>query len=219
MQTAPGQITQLRDKILLLGGAAEDAIARAVRALIDRDGDLAASVIKEDDEIDRMENQIDQDCTDLLLKNEYSSDDLLFVIAVSRTAPIIERIADHAVNIAKHALNIINEPQLKPYIDLPKLALVAQEMVLDSLNALTRQNCQLAHQTIRKDDQADSLYHSIHEELIEIMQRNPKTVRCVVELIFIAKHLERIADYATNICEMVIYMVEGRVIKHSPEAF
>jgi phosphate transport system protein len=208
----------LRDQILLLGGAAEAAIARATRALIERDSELAETVIVEDDEIDLLENDIDRQCTDILIRGQGDEADLRFVIAISRTAPIIERIADHAVNIAKHALALINEPQLRSYIDLPDLAGVAQEMLLGCLDALTRSNCELARQIIRKDDRADELFHKIYDELIKIMEQRPRTVRPAVELLFVIKHLERIADYATNICEMVIYMVEGRVIKHTPEA-
>lgn len=208
----------LRDRILLLGGAAEAAISRATRALIERDADLAESVIAEDDEIDSMENEIDQYCSDLLINNTSIDLDLRFVISVSRAAQIIERIADHAVNIAKHALVLIDQPQLKTHIELPQLASIAQDMLLSSLDALTRSDCQLAFNTIHKDDQADELFHTIYDHLVITMEQEPKTVRRAVELLFIIKHLERIADYATNICEMVIYLVEGRLIKHTPEA-
>ena len=208
----------LRDRILLLGGAAEAAISRATRALIERDADLAESVIAEDDEIDSMENEIDQYCSDLLINNTSADLDLRFVISVSRAAQIIERIADHAVNIAKHALVLIDQPQLKTHIELPQLASIAQDMLLSSLDALTRSDCQLAFDTIHKDDQADELFHTIYDHLVITMEQEPKTVRRAVELLFVIKHLERIADYATNICEMVIYLVEGRLIKHTPEA-
>jgi len=217
-QASDVNMNLLRDEILLLGGAAETAIARATRALIERDSELAEAVIIEDDEIDRMENEIDKHCTSILMQGQFPPMDLRFVITVSRTAPIIERIADHAVNIAKHALVLTGEPQLKSYIELPDLAGIAQEMLIDGLDALTRYDCELARQTIRKDDRADDLYHRIYDDLIGMMEREPKTVRRAVELLFVIKHLERIADYATNICEMVIYMVEGRVIKHTPEA-
>ncbi|MFY9227605.1 MAG: phosphate signaling complex protein PhoU [Blastocatellia bacterium] len=208
----------LRDRILLLGGAAEAAISRATRALIERDADLAESVIAEDDEIDSMENEIDQYCSDLLINNTSVDLDLRFVISVSRAAQIIERIADHAVNIAKHALVLIDQPQLKTHIELPQLASIAQDMLLSSLDALTRSDCQLAFDTIHKDDQADELFHTIYDHLVITMEQEPKTVRRAVELLFVIKHLERIADYATNISEMVIYLVEGRLIKHTPEA-
>lgn len=211
-------LTLLRDRILLLGGAAEAAIARAIRALIERDSDLAIAVIEEDNEIDLLENEIDQQCTDILVTGRYNNADLRFVLAVSKTAPIIERVADHAVNIAKHALVLLDEPQLKPYIDLPRMAEVAQEMLLKGLDALTRQDCELALKTIREDDLVDEYYKRIYAELIEIMERDSKTVTRAVELLFVIKHLERIADYATNICEIVVYMVEGRVIKHTQEA-
>jgi len=165
-----------------------------------------------------MENEIDQYCSDLLINNTSADLDLRFVISVSRAAQIIERIADHAVNIAKHALVLIDQPQLKTHIELPQLASIAQEMLLSSLDALTRSDCQLAFDTIHKDDQADELFHTIYDHLVITMEQEPKTVRRAVELLFVIKHLERIADYATNISEMVIYLVEGRLIKHTPEA-
>ena len=212
------EFNQLRDKILLLGGEAEAAIARATYALMERDIKLAETVIVEDDEIDQLENQIEQLCTNILLQDRFPNIDLRFVVTILRTAPIIERIADHAVNIAKHSLALTCEPTIKRYIDLPVLAGVAQEMLLNGLDALTQKNCELARRTIRKDDRADELFHRIYNELIEMMKCDPKTICCGVELLFVIKHLERIADYVTNICEMVIYMVEGRVIKHTIEA-
>jgi phosphate transport system protein len=208
----------LRDKILLLGGAAEAAIANATQALLERDAELAETVIAEDDEIDRMENEIDQYCSDLLINKFSVNLDARFVISISRAAQIIERIADHAVNIAKHALVLIDEPNLKTRLEIAKLAAIAQEMLLGSLDALTRSDCQLAFNTIHKDDSADQLFHTIYNQLIATMEQDSKTIRRAVELLFTIKHLERIADYATNICEMVIYLVEGRLIKHTPEA-
>ncbi|KAF0225843.1 MAG: phosphate transport system protein, partial [bacterium] len=141
MSFADEDLILLRDNILLLGGAAEAAIARATSALMDRDADLAESVIAEDDEIDRMENDIDKHCSDLLINKQSINLDLRFVLLVSRAAQTIERIADHAVNIAKHALVLIDQPQLKIHIQLPELASIAQEMLLGSLDALTRSDC------------------------------------------------------------------------------
>ncbi|MBL8151264.1 MAG: phosphate signaling complex protein PhoU [Blastocatellia bacterium] len=218
MRLSSHNMNLLRDRVLILGGSAETAIARAVHALIERDSTLAEAVIAEDDEIDKLENEIDQQCNETLLTGNYSNGDLRFVLAVSRAAPIIERIADHAVNIAKHALVLIDKPQLKPYIDLPQMASIAQEMLLDGLDALTRANCELARRTIKQDDRVDAFHHRIYHELIDMMERDPKTVRRAVELLFVIKHLERIADYATNICEVVVYMAEGRVIRHTQEA-
>lgn len=211
------ELNLLRDQILLLGGEAERAISRAVHALVERDLELAEAVIVDDDDIDLLENQIDEHCTELL--SVATAEDTRFVLAIARAATIIERVADHAVNIAKHALALIDEPQLRVYIDMPRLAEAAKEMLIGGLDALTQRDCALARQIIRKDDEADELFHRIRNELIGIMERDAKTVRRAVDLLFIAKHLERIADYATNICELVIYMVEGRVIKHTQEAY
>jgi phosphate transport system protein len=213
MEITDPELNFLRDEILLLGGAAESAIARAVRALVDRDLPLAQLVIQADDEVDQLENRIDAHSLQTLLQGNTTDRERQFILTVAKTAPILERIADHAVNIARHGMVLMREPQLKIYIALPELALITQQMLRQSLDALTRYDCQLARDTIGQDDQADALFHQIYGQLVTAMQADPRLVRRSVELLFVVKHLERIADYTTNICEMVIYMVEGRIVK------
>jgi phosphate transport system protein len=213
MEITDPNLNFLRDEILLLGGAAESAIARAVRALVERDVSLAEMVIQADDEVDQLENRIDIHSLQVLLQGNTTDRERQFILTVAKTAPILERIADHAVNIARHGLVLMREPQLKLYIALPELARVTQQMLLQSLDALTRYDCDLARATIYQDDQADALFHEIYRQLVTAMQADPRLVRRSVELLFVVKHLERIADYTTNICEMVLYMVEGRIIK------
>ncbi|MEW6735798.1 MAG: phosphate signaling complex protein PhoU [Acidobacteriota bacterium] len=218
MRIIEADLNKLHDEILTIGGKAESAITRAMQSLLQRDSLLAYQVIKEDDEIDRLENEIDRLATDVMVLRQPMANDLRFTVTVLHVVTIIERIADHAVNIAKRALILNEEPPLKPYIDLPRMGEVAEIMLHDSLQALLSADLELARKTIRRDDEIDDLFHAIYDEVIELMQKDPATVKRGAELLFVIKHLERIADYATNICEMVIYMIEGRIIKHTEEA-
>jgi phosphate transport system protein len=204
----------LRDKILIMGGATENAIARAVRSIVERDSSLAEQVIRDDDRIDRLELEIDELCIDTLVLQQPTASDLRFVVGVAKTAPNIERIADHAVNIAKHALAVNNEPQLKNYVDLPRMGGIVQEMLVAGLDAFTAVDSDRAWAVIRRDDEVDVLYRAISDDLQLLMTDEPSTVTRAVQLLFVAKHLERIADYVTNICELVVYMKRGSVIKH-----
>lgn len=156
----PG-LNQLRDKILMMGGAAENAIARAVQALMERDTNLAEQVIREDDRIDQLELEIDEACIDTLVLQQPAASDLRFVVGVAKTAPNIERIADHAVNIAKHVIVLNNEPQFKTYIDFPRMSQIVQEMLIAGLDAFTNVDPDRAWAVIRRDDEVDELHRAI----------------------------------------------------------
>ena len=209
----PG-LNALRDKILMMGGAAENQIARATQALVERDSTLAEQVIRDDDRVDQLELEIDEACIDTLVLQQPAASDLRFVVGVAKTAPQIERIADHAVNIAKHALKLNNEPQLKAYVDLPRMSRIVQEMLVAGLDAFTNVDPDRAWEVIRRDDEVDALYRNVYKELTAHMMDDPASVPRAVELLFVSKHLERIADYVTNICELVVYIKRGAVIKH-----
>lgn len=205
----------LRDKLLIMGGAAEKAIMLSMRAIIERDSDLADRVIREDDAIDQLEIEIDQMCVDVLVLKQPAASDLRFVVSVARTAPVVERIADHAVNIAKHALSLNDEPELAVHIDLSRIAKVVQEMLVDGLDAFTSGDPERARATIARDDEVDALYDHLYAQVIEMMRSDPSTVSRGAQWLFVFKHLERIADYVTNICEQIVYMARGQVIKHT----
>ncbi|MFQ3581441.1 MAG: phosphate signaling complex protein PhoU [Chloracidobacterium sp.] len=214
------RVQGLREKVLLLGGQAEDSLSRSLEALIRRNSVLAEQVIRDDDVIDSVESEIDETCANLLIQAaQLSPADLRFVIGVLRTTPMIERIADHAVNIARHALRLNDEPELQPYIALPRMGDLVQKMLADALDALTQSNAAKARQTIRRDDEVDILYRRIFAELTAFMTKDSTAVVRAAELLFVIKHLERIADYATNVCEQVVYLAEGRAIKHTPDAW
>ena len=205
----------LRDRLLIMGGAAEKAIMLSMRALVERDSDLAERVIREDDAIDQLELEIDQMCVDVLVLKQPAAGDLRFVVSVAHTAPTVERIADHAVNIAKHALSLNSEPQNDRQIDLSPMAKVVQEMLVDGLDAFTSGDPDRAQATIARDDEVDELYDRLYEQVIDGMKRDPSNVTRGAEWLFVLKHLERIADYVTNICEQIVYMARGQVIKHT----
>jgi phosphate transport system protein len=209
------QLNFLRDRLRVMGGAAEKAIMLSIRALLERDSQLAERVLREDDAIDQMELDIDQVCVDVLVLKQPAASDLRFVVSVARTAPIVERIADHAVNIAKHALSLNSEPEIGTQIDLSAMANVVQDMLVDGLDAFTSGDPERARAIISRDDEVDELYFRLYGQVIDAMKRDSLTVPRGAEWLFVLKHLERIADYVTNICEQIVYMARGQVIKHT----
>lgn len=208
-------LDMLRERLLIMGGAAEKAIMLALRALSERDSELAERVIREDDAIDRMELEIDQLCVDILVLKQPAAGDLRFVVSAARTAPTIERIADHAVNLAKHALALNDEPELDAQLDISSMGRIVQEMLVAGLDAFTSGDPERAQTTIARDDEVDGLYDQLYARVIEAMKRGPAAVARGAEWLFVLKHLERIADYVTNICEQIVYMARGQVIKHT----
>jgi phosphate transport system protein len=210
-------LAKLRDQVLLLGGQAESAVDRAMRALVGRDSELAEQILADDDQIDALELQSDQTCARLLARRPGDERDLRFVITAVKITPILERIADHACNIARAALDLNNEPQLKPYIDLPRMSRFAREMLRDSLDAFAAADAVAARRVIDRDDDIDRLYDRIFHNLLDHMSRDPDAAGRAARLLLVAKHLERIGDYVTDICELIVYMTEARVIKHQKD--
>jgi len=208
------EINKLRDKILIMGGAAETAIARATQALVERDSSIAEQVIRDDDRIDQLELELDEACIDTLVLQQPAASDLRFVVGVAKAAPNIERIADHAVNLAKHIMKLNNEPQLKVHVDIPLMSQIVQEMLVAGLDAFTNVDPDRAWEVIRRDDEVDMLHRKVMKDLTSCMMDDPASVPRAVELLFVSKHLERIADYVTNLCELVVYIKRGSVIKH-----
>lgn len=207
-------LNRLRDKILLLGGEAERAVAESIEAFVTRESHRARAVLDHDDAIDAIELEIDEVCMDVLALRPPVAGDLRFVMTCARVAPVLERIADHACNLARHALALNLEPQIKPYIDLPEMGRLAVEMIHASMDAFAFRDAKKARSLIQRDDRIDALYNQIFRELLTYMIEDPRAISGATHLLFAAKHIERIADYVTNICEQVVYMVEGRVIKH-----
>jgi len=209
------QLGVLRDKLLLLGGTTETALLRAMRSLTDRDSDLARQVIEDDKIVNGMELEIDRMSVEILALQQPAAYDLRFVISVAKITPVLERIADHAANIAEAALILNNEPQVKQYVDLPMMAKTAGEMLQQALDAFTSEDADTSRKVIKRDKEIDRAYDKVFSDLIEVMIDNPSVTNGAAHLLFVAKHLERIGDYVKDICELNVYLTEAAFIKHS----
>ena len=209
------ELDALRDRVLLLGGETETALARAMYALIERDSATAQEVLAGDDAIDRLEVEIDRLCVDTIALYQPAARDLRFVISVAKITPILERIADHACNIARAAIDLNDEPQLKSFADLPRMSEHASAMLRAALDAFTSGDAGVARRVIASDDEINEIYNRLFHDLIEMMANDPSTTTRAARLLFVAKHIERIGDYVTDICELTVYMTEAAFIKHS----
>jgi phosphate transport system protein len=209
------ELDHLRDRLLLLGGETETALQRAIYALVERDSQTAKAVLDDDDAIDNLEVEIDRLCVDILALRQPAARDLRFVISVAKITPILERIADHACNIARAVVDLNDEPQLNAYVDLPRMAAQASLMLHAALDAFTSNDATAAREVIRRDDEIDEIYNHIFNNLIDMMVADSTTTRRAARLLFVAKHIERIADYVTDICELTVYMAQAEFIKHS----
>ena len=211
-------IEHLKELLLRMGAMVEESINESIRALLERDTATAERLIAADNEIDQMELEIDQHTIELIAKMQPAAGDLRFVAATMKITPELERIADLAQDVCERAVELNREPPLKPLVDIPRLARLAQEMVRQSLDAFVRGDADLARRVIAQDDEVDLLTEQSFRELLTYMLEDSRNISRAIRLTFIGKYFERIADGATNICEMVVYMVEGKVIKHSNDS-
>jgi phosphate transport system protein len=208
-------IDELKDLLLRMGATVEDAISQSIRALLERDTAMAEEVIRRDDEIDRMEIEIDQKTVELIAKMQPTATDLRFVATIMKITPELERIADLAQDVCERVIELNREPPLKAYNFIPRLAQDAQVMVRQALDAFVRGDAELARAVIARDDSIDQQTEESFRELLTYMLEDPRNISRAIRLTFIGKYFERMADGATNICEMVVYLVEGKVIKHT----
>ncbi len=208
------ELNRLKENLLKMAGLAEQAINNAIDALVRRDTALAEKTIADDEKINQMEIKIDEHCLKLLALHQPMAADLRFITSAMRINTELERIGDQAVNIAERVIALNQEPQLKPYIDLPRMAEITQSMVKDVLDAFVNRDPQLARSVCERDDQVDALNDQVFRELLTYMISDPQTITRAVHLIILSRCLERIADHATNIAEGVIFMVKALVIKH-----
>jgi len=211
------ELRELNRQLLKMSALVEEAIHRAVKSLAERSEKLANEVINSDETINMLEIEINEACLRLLALYQPKAIDLRFITSMMMINNDLERIADQAVNIAERAREIIKQPLLKPLIDIPRMSSLVQKMVKDSIDALVNKDEMLARDVCKRDDKVDNLNDQIFRELLTYMMQDPKTITRAVELILVARHLERIADHATNICEDVIYFVRGKTIKHHIE--
>ena len=208
------ELIKLRNKVLKLGSLVETAIQDSVKSLVERKSDLAKKVVKKDKQVNTLDIEIDEECIRLLSLGKLSARDLRFVAATLKITTDLERIGDLSVSIANSAIELNKEPQLKPYIDIPRMARIAQEMVKDSLDAYVRGCTSIPYKILEIDNEIDSLMDQVFNELLFFMIQDPHTISRATRISHIAKSLERIADHATNIAEMVIFMCEGQLKRH-----
>jgi len=212
------ELKDLHKDILKMAIMSQQAIHKSIEALTNRDKLQAQEVIDTDVEIDELELIIDEKCIDLIARHQPMAGDLRFIATGMKVNAELERIADLAADISQRVLELVDKPILKPLIDIPKLSTVAQNMVRDAIDAFVREDIELAKKVVLSDEEADRLRNLVQEELInDYMARDASTVPRAVPLLLIARHLERICDHTTNIAEDVIYMVQGKVVKHHPE--
>jgi phosphate transport system protein len=207
-------LEELKQRLLWMGSLAERAVHQSVQSLLEADENLAEAVLTEEDSINEMQIEIDDRVQRLLALQAPMAVDLRFLLAVSRINGDLERIGDQAVNIAQSSMRVMRHPQVKPYVDLPRMTELAEGMVRDSLNALVRGDQELAQSVMQRDDQVDRLRDQLFRELLTYMMENSAVVFAAFELVLVAKNLERIGDHATNIAEDVIYFVAGRDVRH-----
>ena len=212
------ELEELKKNLLKMAALVEEAIRDAVQSLVQGDAALAQKTFDGEDRINGMENTIDEMCLKLLALRQPMAVDLRFITAAMKIITDLERMGDQAVNIAERAISLMEEPQLKPYIDLPRMAEIVQSMVKDALKAFVNRDSRLARKVCERDDVVDGLNNQVFRELLTYMISDPKTITRAVHLIIISRCLERIADHATNIGEDVIFMVDALVIKHRADA-
>jgi phosphate transport system protein len=209
------EIKALKEMILKMGLLVEKAINDAVKALVERDSGLANEVIKKDHDINALDVEIDEDCIRLVALRQPKAGDLRFITTAMKITTDLERMGDLAVDICERALELNEEPLLKPYIVIPRMAEITQGMLVDTLDAFLKKDIALAYDVIKRDDEVDDLTVQNFRNLLIFMIQDPKTVSRAVKVTFIAKYIERIADHVTNIAEMLVYMVEGKIIRHT----
>ncbi len=208
------ELSSLTAKLLLMGGSVENQLTDALSALVERNSGRAKQVIANGDGVNKLDVDIDDTCLGLLALRKPQAGDLRFITTVMKIAGNLERASDLAENIAERAIELNAQPQLKPYIDIPVLANRAGGMVKEALTAFAGRDTALARKICRKDDFVDNLTDQIFRELLSFMLEDSRSISRAVRLVYIGKYYERIADHATNIAELVVYMVEGKIIRH-----
>ncbi len=208
------ELDQLKEKLLTMSSHATSNVANAVKALVDRDDDLARKVIESDSVLDSIEKEIDEMAIHLLSKAPLASDLRLITVAM-KCSHHLERVADEATTIARRSIELSQEPQLKPYVDIPRMANMALEMMNEGLAAFVNRSSERARAVIPRDKDVDALNKQLHRELASYMIEKPTTITRCLNLMVISKSLERIADHATNIAEEVVYLFEAKDIRHT----
>ena len=208
------ELRSLKDQILAMGGLCEAHIAEATRALIERDAAIAGRVIEADRAVDHLELAIDEQCIRVLALRQPAASDLRFLAAALKIVTQLERVGDLAVNMAERVIALCAEPPLHAVVDLPRMAAAAQSMLRRSLDAFVSGDAARAREVLAADDEVDAMMRAVFTELRALMEKDPSAVGRGIATIFFAKHLERVADHTTNIAEMVVFLAEGKDVRH-----
>jgi phosphate transport system protein len=208
------EMTRLKESLLAMASHAETAVARSIRALVDRDDALAQQVVQDDNVLDQFEKTIDDTAIHLLAKAPLATDLRMTAVAM-KISTNLERVGDSAVTIARRAIDLGTEPQLKPYVDIPRMAAMSLEMLRDAITAFINRDPDRARAVIPRDSDVDQLNRQLHRELSSFMVERPATITRCLHLMVISKSLERVADHATNIAEDVVYLYEAVDIRHT----
>jgi phosphate transport system protein len=212
------ELQALKQRLLTMGALVEEHAHRAVRSLIDRRLDEAELVIQSDQEVNDLQIEIDHRCLTLLALQQPAASDLRLITAALKINDDLERIGDQAVNIAENVIKILPQAPLKPLIDIPRMAEIAQSMTRDALDSFVKRDADLARSVLKRDDQVDELKDQVFRELLTYMMADPGTIQRALALILISRNIERIADHATNIAEDVIFLVEAKDVRHHHES-
>ncbi|CDF58938.1 phosphate signaling complex protein PhoU [Thermobrachium celere] len=207
------KLTRLNHDLIKMGAMVEEIIDKAIVSLKNQDLEMAKSIYTDDDAIDEMELSIEKDCLNLIALQQPIAKDLRRIASALKIITDLERIGDHAVNIAKVTLEIGKEPLMKPLIDIPKMAEICQRMIKLSLDAFVNQDVELARKVAEMDQEVDDLYDIVIKEVFEYISRDSKFLNQGIKLLFVGRYLERVADHTTNICERIIYMVTGERVE------
>ena len=211
------ELQALKNRLLSMGALVEDRVHQAITALMERRPEAAEKIIAGDDEVNELQIEIDDRCLKLIALQQPMASDLRLITAAMKINADLERIGDQAVNIAESSLKILEHPPLKPLIDIPRMAELAEKMTRDSLESFVRKDAALARSVLERDDEVDSLKDHVFRVLLTYMMADPGTIERALGLILVSRHLERIADHATNIAEDVIFVVEAKDVRHHHE--
>jgi len=208
------ELLEVKENLLYLGALIQEAIARSIQALLNRDTELARKVIANDVNIDKLDDEVEERCIRLLALRQPAARDLRFITTAIKINGHLERIGDMAVKICEKVAILNEEPQLKPYIDLPRMAEIARGMIRESLDALVNEDVELANKVRREDEVVDSLNEQIFRELLTFMMEDPRTIHRSLLIMQISKTVERISDHAKGIADMVVFMITGKNVCH-----
>jgi phosphate transport system protein len=208
------ELKELKNRLLYMGGLAETMLSDSIKALAERKENIIDEVYNKEEEVNFLQIEIDDRTIKMVALHQPAAVDLRFLVSVIKINSELERMGDQAINICEATKELLKQPLLKPLIDIPRMADIARQMVKDGLDAFVRQDAGLAKSVCERDDEVDDLKNQIFRELLTYMMSDAGTIQRAMDLILISRHLERIADHATNICEEVIFMVQGKDIRH-----